>query len=173
MRGQHWASTECIPCDLRARHKQALLYLIVHGLGETPIPCQADANANCSVCTNKPAGSVYIGLCNAMCVWDYPCADTPCPVGYYKNGSLCVPCPLWSTTQAVGSVSFSQCPCMVGVGLQANCTIPSPYTAIPPLCGPLSVCDIERGPFTFFPFPSLPPTTGRVHAGLSVPCGPA
>ena len=77
--GTALASTECIPCDLRARHKQALLYLIVHGLGETPIPCQADANANCSVCTNKPAGSVYIGLCNAMCVWDYPCADTPMP----------------------------------------------------------------------------------------------
>ena len=114
--GTALGSTDCVPCGLGNYSALGICKpcstLSCLGVGKTLIPCQADANAYCGTCTNKPAGSVYTGPSNAVggdCPWAY---TPPCPVRveYYKtrNGSLCVACPIWSTTQAVGAVSLSQ-----------------------------------------------------------------
>lgn len=70
-----------------------------------------------------------------------------------KTDLMCINCPPWSTTQAWGSISVSQCACL-GSGLMSTdntCKIPSPYTTMPSACPALSAC--ASATYDDFPFP--------------------
>ena len=116
--------------------------------GQVLTPCQGGQDAYCSTCTNKPAGSTqYTGPSTVPanstggggdCPWSYV---PPCPVGYYQNGTLCLACPLWSTTKYAGATSIAQCVCVAnGAGANGACVIPSPLAAMPLVCGALAHC---------------------------------
>lgn len=148
--------------------------------GQALTPCQSDSDAYCSTCTNKPPGKTqYTGPstvpANATggggdCPWAYV---PPCPIGYYQEGSLCVACPLWSTTLAEDSKSLSQCVCVGGgTGSNGACVVPSPFSQQPEVLGPLD----PRPPSTdpSFPFPLLDTCPyGMEDSPQQVcPCGP-
>lgn len=131
------------------------------GAGQVLTPCQLDRDAYCSTCSNKPGtNTVYTGPstvpANASgwggdCPWTYL---PPCPPGYYKASSICMPCPQWSTTAFTGATSVSQCTCMAGgTGTAGSCVIPSPFSRTPTVCGALSDCPTYTEPA--FPFPLL------------------
>ena len=105
--------------------------------GQLVVPCQADADTRCGACTNKPslANTQYIGASSVTgtadgggdCPWAY---TSPCPVGFYLNNSLCVSCPVWSTTTTTGREAITQCVCL-GTGTWVNgiCVIPAIFGA--------------------------------------------
>ena len=151
--GSFSASGSCVPCSSPSCSKA----------GQLLTPCQGNADAYCSTCTNKPANTAYTGQStvpgNATgdggdCPWAYV---PPCPVGYFRNGSnatLCSACPLWSTTLKSGANSVAQCVCMGGgQGSNGECVIPSPLALMPSPCAALSPCSAYTEPA--FPFPLI------------------
>ena len=155
----------CLPCSQVSCYKA----------GQRPIQCSGNTNSYCGQCSNKPTSSpsAYTGPAQSYdgwvnCPWVYL---PPCPVGYYQNQTVCVACPLWSTTQTAGATGISQCACINGnwAGVsQFTCVVPSPYTAMPQVCQVLVECPSFTQPT--FPFPIISSCTSSALDSIQGVC---
>jgi len=163
------SSRDCIACDID------LYSDVVSGSckncstfacelpGQLLVPCQADRDAFCGACTNKPSGNTqYVGpssvagtaLGGGDCPWTY---TPPCPVGYYASEGLCSSCPPWSTTASAGGTSLSQCQCMgYGIWKDSVCVVPGTSLQLFPVLtscpdyavdSPSAICPCEPGEY--------------------------
>ena len=86
-------------------------------------PCNATHDASCAPCGQPPGYPFrYTSGCSTEML-------PPCQVGWYGQ-SVCSPCPVHSTTPAVGAAAVTGCVCQYGGAMDTTshtCSTPSPF----------------------------------------------